>query len=80
MSAVGEGADVYCQWLSGPFIAKSRQSRGSKFIQLKGENRPEFAVHSGWRECQVSDRKADIAWDEAIVRRRIWFASLFSQA
>ncbi len=36
MSAGGGGADVVCQELSGPFIARRRHSPASKFHQHKG--------------------------------------------
>ena len=35
----------------------------------KGWSRPKSVIHSRWREWQLSDRRADIANEEIIVRR-----------
>jgi hypothetical protein len=44
----------------------------------KGWSRPTSAIHDVWREPPLSDRKADIAYEEIIVRRSNRFACLFS--
>jgi hypothetical protein len=69
MSAVGGKADLACQDLSGPFIARTRHSLVSKTGPLKGRNRPESVIHVGRRKCPLLDRKADITYEELIVRR-----------
>ncbi len=38
-------------------------------LKLKGWNRPESVIHVGRRERPLPDRKADIAYEEIIVRR-----------
>jgi hypothetical protein len=53
----------------GRFIAKSCRSPASKSHQLKGWNRPISVIDSGQSERQLPDRKADIAYEEIIVRR-----------
>ncbi len=47
-------------------------------LSPNGGNRPNSAIHDVWREGPLSDRKADIAYEEIIVRRSNRFACLFS--
>ena len=52
----------------------------SKSRQLKGRNRPESVIEVSYRERPLPDRKADIAYEEIIVRRGNRFDCPLSQA
>ncbi len=80
MSAFRCRADVACQGLSGPFIANNGHSLVPKSGPLKGWNRPEAVIQVRCRERPVSDRKADIAYEEIIVRRSSQYAGGITKA
>ncbi len=69
MSAYGGKADVPGMTLKSPLIAKSGHSLVSKTGPLKGRNRPKAVIQASCRERPLWDRKADIAYEEIIVRR-----------
>ncbi len=52
----------------------------SRSRQLKGRNRPEAVIQASCRERPLSDRKADIAYEEIIVRRSSQYALALCQA
>ncbi len=69
MSAIGGKADSLAHPSKSPLIARTRHSLVSKTGPLKGRNRPEAVIQASCRERPLSDRKADIAYEEIIVRR-----------
>ena len=51
-----------------------------RVTDTKGRSRPEAAIQASCCERRIWDRKADIAYEEIIVRRSIWLDGPLSQA
>ena len=74
MSAFGGKADSLAYPSERLLLANNGHSLVSKSGPLKGRNRPNPAIQGRCRERRLSDRKADIAYEEIIVRRGNRFA------